>query len=169
MGKPRSFERVTASDIDAAARESKSLTELARRLGITRQTAHRWLKEGKLSGFRRQPQLREQVISANNLRRDERVTGKDGKSYPASPGAADASSFAEWCASAFDLSHAETEIVDLAQSALGMARDSTLAPAVRLAAAREFRACLRDLNLPLEELEKHGYGQAEIHAFPRPV
>jgi excisionase family DNA binding protein len=149
---PRAFERLPRGAADVLTK-ARSVTEAARLLSVDRGTIHRWIKRGLIPPIGRQARL---------------AATADPASPPASP-PADSSSFAEWAHSTFELTPDEAAIVDCAQKALDMSNDSALAPAVRLGAMREYRACRRDLNLPTEELQKHGYVETETRAFPRPV
>jgi len=60
-------------------------------------------------------------------------------------------SFLGWARATYDLSRAEDELAQLAQSALDLARNTETSAAVRLQAMAQYRAALRDLRLPTEE------------------
>jgi hypothetical protein len=58
--------------------------------------------------------------------------------------------FLEWARATYELSRGEDELAQLGQTALDLVRDPQASPAVRLQAMAQFRACLRDLRLPVE-------------------
>jgi transposase-like protein len=134
--------RGLAAEAAEAVRTSSSLRMAARKIGVSPSTLTRAVKAGRLP-------------APGRPRRDPAVTP------PAPP--ADASSFSEWAAQTFDLTPAEAELVDLAQEALTLARDLSLAPPVRLAAMTQFRACLKDLQFP------EGPNEVQEPRRPRPV
>ncbi len=155
MGKPRAFDRMP-SDLAAEAAGARTLTDLARRLGVTRQTVYRWRKEGKLPPLRGQARER----SGADVPVTPPVSGGE-------PGA-----FEAWAASRYHLSRVEHELVKLADAALVLAHDGGQPTAARLAAMREYRGLVTALNLPRldadDEGDHHdGNTPATVHPFPR--
>jgi transposase-like protein len=133
--------RGLAAEAAEAVRTSSSLRMAARKIGVSPSTLTRAVKAGRLP-------------APGRPRRDPAVT-------PPVPPAA-GSAFAEWAHATYTFTHAEGELVDLAQTALDLARDTALPAAVRLTAMAQYRACLRDLKLPDED------DDAKAQTAPRP-
>ena len=128
------------SDVMAA---SRTVSEAARRLNVSRETVSRWIAAGK--------------VPAPGARRPARQRPREGPT-----------SFAAWARETFDLTPAEDELVQLGQQALDLARDAGQTPGVRLQAMAQFRATLKDLHLPTEATD--GDLQAtNLRPFPRPA
>jgi len=109
-----------------------SVTEAARRLGVSRRAIYDWISAGKVPkpGARLTPASRPGAPA-------------DVASDPTTQ-----QSFAEWARATFDLSKAEDELVTLAQLALDIAKNPQITDSIRLQAIGQYRACRRDLRLP---------------------
>jgi hypothetical protein len=123
----------------AVTRDAPSLSAAAKALGVNVGTISRAVQRGDLP-----------APSA----------GQPPKRRTAGASASTADSFEAWATGEFEFARQELELVHLAQGALDLWRDANASPALRLAASKEYRACLKDLNLPVAEVEER-YGVAE--------
>jgi transposase-like protein len=156
MGRPRKFQKIGAAAVAEAAGVG-SVNEIARRLGVSRQTIFRWRKAGKLpTGPTPRPAPSE----------------PDEASSTVPAGAHEAGAYVTWAQSHYVLSRAELELVRLADAALVLAHTPTEKAGTRLAAMREFRALAAVLNLPAlppqQETDDDGdHSAATLYTFPR--
>jgi transposase-like protein len=123
-----------------AIRTSASLREAARRLGVHVSTLSRAIREGRL------PAAAPRALKSQ--------AGKK----PTSPRRY--ASFRAWALGTYALSRPEREFVDLAQRALTLARDRRQSPTTQLQAMSAFRAIVKDLKLPAEDIPEdltHGH------------
>jgi hypothetical protein len=137
-----------------ALQTSPSIGAAARKLGVHTSTLSRAIRDGRLP-------------APGRPRRNPRSTPPTPVEFPAGTPADPASSFAEWAHGLYQFSHAESELVDLAQSALDIARDLTLPASVRLQGMTQYRSCLKDLQLP--EVPDHAETETAPRRYPRPV
>ena len=128
-----------------ALRESGSLRQAAKKLGVAHSSLSRAVRRGQLPAPGRVPRPESAVPPA----------ATDG-----------ALSFADWARATFHLSRAEQELVRLGQTALDVAQNPEIPTALRLAAMGQFRATLKDLNLPQYE-DVNGDIQTSLGSFPR--
>jgi transposase-like protein len=137
--------RVLKGDAGPVLAAAPTLSEAARRLGVSRSTLHRWIKSGKMP----RPVPPPPVV------------------MPAAAG----SSFLDWVRATYTLSRTEDELAQLAQAALDVAHDASASPSQRLAAMTTFRGLARDLRLPSSEDSQHGDAQKTYPARvgPRPA
>ena len=148
MGAGFRLRRLSKAHIEAVLASAPTLTAAARQIGVDRSTLHRWRKSGSVRG----PKASRDVVTGDHLPAGEQ-TPKD------------------WRAgldTTYVLSATEAQLADLAAIALTMARDVTLKPADRLAAAGRFQQLSRQLNLEQEndgETEK----TADVRPWPRRV
>jgi DNA invertase Pin-like site-specific DNA recombinase len=145
-----------AAEAKAVVASSSSVTVAAKALGVSRDTLHTWIRDGKVprpAAARTQPAKRRSVTAGDAADRGRRKGER----------------FADWCRRVLVLNAAEDEVVDLAQQALDASKDPTLSWSVRLAASREYRACRRDLNLPDEGAHDDGDVQTTTPGWPRAV
>ena len=120
-------------DVAVVMATAPSLGAAARTLGVDKSSVFRWVKAGKIPppGGRRQ--------------RGRAGRGASLPDRPVVPVAA-----AGWAAAirgAYELDATETELVQLAETALALARDSAQLPAVRLAAMARFQSLTRQIDL----------------------
>lgn len=123
-----------------------NVTRAAAALGLTRESLSRWLRDDPSLRARKGPRVKEHA------------------------GAPRRSSFGAWVRRTFDLTPAESEILLMAEAARAIARDKRTSDTARLAAMREFRAAIRELDLPEVivdgETEK---SETSVRSFPRRV
>ena len=132
-----------------AVQTSPSLRAAATKLGVHVSTLSRAVKAGHLPG------RSGAVPRAAALQRKQQPTAEP---HP---------TFAHWARETYTLSRAEDELVTLAQQALDLARDPGSSPTTKLQAAAQYRATLRDLNLPDEDTRQHGDPETTVRQFRR--
>ncbi len=115
-------------NVSAIVAASGTITEAAKRLGVSRNSLHRWRREGKLPG---------------PVRR-ESAPGLD-------PSSTDPQSWREALLARYTFSDTERQLVKLADLARQMADDLDLRPAVRLSAMARYQQLVRHLRLDTGE------------------
>jgi hypothetical protein len=125
MGKPNTLRRLPMADVNSALASTKNnITAAAQQLGITRRTLQRWLRAGKVGKVTKPARRR-----------------RAGTSRSRTP-----EGWRKWVLRTYELDATERGLLDLAVSAKTIAEDVNEPKPVRLAASREYRALLKQLN-----------------------
>lgn len=143
--------RIGDEDVKAAlARHHGNVTKAAANLGLARETLSRWLTRDR---------QRQAASSAP-------ATSSKARQKPGSRSKAVA--FGAWVRRTYQLTRSEEVVLQLAELALAMARDERASDTSRLTAMREFRAAVRELDLPevLNDGEVENTG-SDVRPFPR--
>jgi len=153
--------KVLQAEAKTVLTSATSIADAARKLGVSRQSVHTWIKDGKVprpSGGRPRRRLADSEPTTRRLD---------------VPVLADAGTADEWAArirATFDLDASEDALVDLAAWALRLARDAATRPETQLAAAGRFAALVRQLNFEPAEATNDGEAEsAAAGAWPRRV
>jgi hypothetical protein len=148
------------TDADEAAKviaAAPSLTAAARTLGVSRDTLHRWFREGLVARPPEKP-ARQPRHRSDTGDRSSPVSG--GSRYK---------TFEAWARAKFNFSRGELETLKSLQLAINVRDDTAATKSERLQAAAMVCRLLRELNLPTEdEID----GDAEENPpvpFPRAV
>ena len=148
MGRPRALNKLDSTAVRQAMAGASSLSAAARALGVDKGTVSRWVAAGKVpapGGVR----ARQDVLEAAQTATSPETWAADLRSR-------------------YVFTVVETQLVGLAEIALGMARDETQRPAIRLQAMQRFAALVTQLQLPAEnEEETRGATQTAVRPVPR--
>ena len=112
-------------DVAAVVARAGSTTNAARQLGVNPSTVHRWIKSGKVP------------VPAWLAGRADPVVGAPSDQAPGE--------WAAWVRATFPLDQTGETLLELAASALQMARNE--APPLRLAAMARYQQLVKQLNL----------------------
>lgn len=121
------------AEIERILRESKSVTEAARKLSVHKSTASRWLKAlgpAKTSA------------PAGNV-----VPMRAPDPEPPAEARTDAEAWAEWIRERYELTASEEQLLGLAVLALRMAHDEEQPATVRVQSMGRFQQLLKQLDL----------------------
>lgn len=154
MSRRRTWKRrsIGAEDIKAAlATAGGNVTKAANALGLARETLSRWLT--------RDPTL---VVASGPAKRP-------GASQQKAPRTRSTTAFGAWVRRTYTLTPGEAEVLRMAEIALALARNKGTSDTGRLAAMREFRAALRQLDLPEVLNDGEVEEPATVRPFPRRV
>jgi excisionase family DNA binding protein len=116
-----------AADVVAS---SPTVSAAARRLGVSRDTVHAWIRAGKVAqpaGRRTERPPRARTVGTGQYR-----------------------TFEAWALATYDFTRAEREIVKLAQNAANIARSKKSTASEQLQASALFVRLVRELRLPAE-------------------
>jgi hypothetical protein len=161
-------------DAAAVVRAARSITAAARQLGVGRCTIHRWIEAGKVprpGGRHGIASPKRHVGPARPAAVADLAVGEAVPETTGEPASGDeASSWARSVRDQYDLTATEQMLVDLAERALTLARDSASRSEVQLAAMARFQQLVRQLNLEREladgDIEK---AKARVVGWPRRV
>jgi hypothetical protein len=134
-------------DVSAVFARAKSLSAVARTLGVNRSTVHRWITTGKVV---RPAQRRSLDINASDAKPTEQQT-------PAA--------WARKVRRRYELTPTEQVLVGLAEQALEVAHDATQRPETRLTAMGRYQQLVKQIDL---EVESDGKVETPGDARPWP-
>lgn len=149
--------KVLQADATRVMTTATSVADAARKLNVSRQTIHTWLRAGKI-----------QPPGGGRPRR--RLGDSEPTTQPDVSVLADVGTPADWAQrirDVFDLDASEDALVDLAERALRLARDSATRPETQLAAMGRFAALVRQLNFE-QEASNDGEAAESAAAGPWP-